>query len=153
MRAGADRLWRAAFRLGFPCARLWWRVRRPRHRAALVAVWRDGRVLLLRQSYRRQPCWPGGGVRRGEDPRTAAARELREEVGLHVAPDRLLAVREVACLSDHRPTRTHLFELHLRAAEAPRPDGREVVEARFVTAAEALGLGLPALMAEYLGGG
>ena len=30
--------WRTAYRLGFPLARLWWRLRRQRHEGALVAV-------------------------------------------------------------------------------------------------------------------
>jgi len=50
---------------------------------ALVIVRRpDGHVLLVRQSYR--PNWflPGGLLQRGEQPVQAAARELREEVGL-----------------------------------------------------------------------
>jgi hypothetical protein len=41
-----DTAWRMAFRLGFPLALLWWRLRRPRHEGALVAV-RVGAALLL----------------------------------------------------------------------------------------------------------
>ena len=145
-----DRAWRVAFRAGLVLARAWWRLRRPPHRAAMVAVWREGEVLLLRQSYRAQPCWPGGGVRRGEAPVLAAVRELREEVGLDVAPGRLCAMREVVGVSDFRPTRTNLFELRLRAGETPRPDRREIVAAGFVAPAAALASGLPPALAAYL---
>src|SRR5690349_1164520 len=91
----ADRLWRLAYRLGFRAARLWWRLRRPDHHGAVVAVWLGGRILVVRQSYRANPSWPGGGVRRGEAPREAARRELAEELGLAVRPDALVPVREM----------------------------------------------------------
>jgi hypothetical protein len=66
-----DWLWRLGYRLGFRAARLWWRLRRPAHDGAVVAVWWDGRVLAVQQSYRKNPSWPGGGIRRGEEAREA----------------------------------------------------------------------------------
>ena len=44
----------------------------------------DGRVLLVRQSYRERWGLPGGLLRRGEDPGVAAVREVAEETGLEV---------------------------------------------------------------------
>jgi len=56
---------------------------------AILAFADDDRVVLVRQ-YRhlqRGPSWelPGGGVQPGEDPATAAQRELREEAGFRAA--------------------------------------------------------------------
>ena len=51
---------------------------------ALVLLEDGDRVLLIRPSYR--PAWslPGGLLRRGEEPATAAVREVGEEVGVAV---------------------------------------------------------------------
>ncbi len=44
----------------------------------------DGRVLLVRHSYKQRWATPGGFVNRNESPQDAAVREAREEVGLGV---------------------------------------------------------------------
>ena len=54
----------------------------------------EGRILLLRQSYRPDKKWsvPGGGIEEGEFPAAAAHRETLEEIGLDVTPGALLMV-------------------------------------------------------------
>lgn len=42
-----DWVWRFAYRIVFRGARLWWRLRRPDHDGAVVAVWLDGRILAV----------------------------------------------------------------------------------------------------------
>ena len=129
---GRDGLWRLAYRVGFRAARLWWRLRRPAHDGAVVAVWHDGRFLVVPQSYRSNPSWPGGGMRRGEEPREAARRELREELGLVVGPDDPALVRDTVVDWDYRRDRVRVFELLLDEYPVIRVDNREVVAARFV---------------------
>ena len=50
------------------------------------------RTLLVQPSYK--PYWdiPGGIIEHGEAPKTAAAREVKEELGIVVRPGRLLVV-------------------------------------------------------------
>ena len=149
-----DRLWRLAYRVGFRAARLWWRLRRPAHDGAVVAIWLDdGRILAVQQSYRANPSWPGGGIRRGEQPREAARRELREELALDVRPDDLVLAREMAVERDFLRERVRVFELRLRGETVLRIDNREIVAARFVEPrallAEAV---LPPFIRAYLGG-
>ena len=147
-----DRFWRLAYRLGFRAARLRWRLRRPAYDGAAVSVWLGGRVLAVQPSYRANPSWPGGGVRRGEAPREAARRELREELGLEVAPDDLVPAREMVVDWDFRRDRVRVFESRLRAEPMIRMDHREGVAARFVEPRALLAEGgLPPFIRAYLG--
>src|ERR1051325_3156391 len=70
------------FRVGFPLARMWWKLTCPRHQGAMVAVYVGSALLLVRSSYRKEWHLPGGGVRRNETPEAAAKRELSEEIGV-----------------------------------------------------------------------
>ena len=149
-----DRLWRLAYRVGFRAARLWWRLRRPDHDGAVVAIWLDGgRILAVQQSCRANPSWPGGGIRRGEEPREAARRELQEELGLDVRPDDLVLAREMAVDWDFRRERVRVFEFRLRGEPVLRIDNREIVGARFVEPRALLAEeGLPPFIRAHLGG-
>jgi 8-oxo-dGTP diphosphatase len=46
----------------------------------------DGRVLLVRQSYRGGWAAPGGLLHRHEEPDVGARREVKEEIGVDVEP-------------------------------------------------------------------
>jgi 8-oxo-dGTP diphosphatase len=69
-------------------------------------------VALIRRRRGRQVYWsfPGGGVKRDDTPRRAARREVAEELGLDVRPERLLAVASghalfLATIDDEPPLR------------------------------------------------
>ncbi len=143
-----DHAWRMAFRLGFPLARIWWRLRQAPHEGALVAVHVGPALLLVRASYRNGWTFPGGGVRPGEAPEAAARRELAEEIGLVVPALHLAGVIEG--IYDGRPDRVHFFELRLEDLPPLRLDNREIIAARLVAPGELGGLALTGSVVAYL---
>ena len=77
-------LQRFIYRNGHRLLRVWWLVRAPSADGVKFVV-RDGDdAVFVRHTYGDRAAWelPGGGVRRGEDPHAAAAREAREELGV-----------------------------------------------------------------------
>jgi 8-oxo-dGTP diphosphatase len=145
-----DAAWRIAFRLGFPLALLWWRLRRPRHEGALVAVHVGAALLLVRSSYRIACNFPGGSVRHGEAPEAAARRELAEEIGL--AAHSMLPRGVARGIWDGRRDRVHIFELRLDRLPELQLDNREIIAARLVLPGELRGMRLTGPVAAYLGG-
>ena len=144
-----DLAWRTAFRLAFPLARIWWRLTRPRHEGVVVAVYVGPALLLVRSSYRRGWHLPGGGVRRGEMPETAARRELAEEIGLRASE--LLPAGFTRGIWDGRRDRVHVFELRLVELPQLQLDNREVIAARLTSPAELKSMVLTGPAAAYLG--
>jgi len=126
-----DITWQILFRLGFPVARIWWRLQRRRHVGALVAIHVGQSLLLLRSSYRSAWNFPGGSVRQGETPEVSVRRELAEEIGL-VANAPLQLVGEVCGVWDGRIDRVFLFVLRLDRLPTLQLDNREIIGAQFV---------------------
>jgi len=88
------------FRLSpLPLARWVIRLANTRFNITVVGVFfaRDGRVLVLRHVFRRRYPWglPAGFLVAGETPEAAAVREVKEETGLDVRVQRILAVHPV----------------------------------------------------------
>ncbi|MGW7439196.1 NUDIX domain-containing protein [Streptomyces sp. NPDC054849] len=119
--------------------------------ASVLFTAADGRVLLVRPAYGRADRWhlPGGGIDSdlGETPRAAARREVHEELGLDLAPGRLLAVNW-----SHKPGRParirFLYDggvLDAPALARIRLNPTELTEWRTVTPAELPALVKPAL--------
>ena len=102
-----------------------------RSRGVKVMVFNDrGELLLIRNSYGRSDLYllPGGGIGRFETPEAAAVREVKEEVGLDVHG----LARVSTHFSTHEGKRDTIHLFRATCDAEPTPDGREVVEARFV---------------------
>jgi 8-oxo-dGTP pyrophosphatase MutT (NUDIX family) len=83
MASAVDRLLRIALTAVHKLLKAGWFLRRPRtYGAHAIALTPEGRLILVKLRY--APGWrlPGGGRSRAEEPRAAALRELREEIGM-----------------------------------------------------------------------
>ena len=95
----------------------------------------EGRVLLARRGDTGAWAIPGGAMEPGERIDRTAVVELREEVGLEVAPTRLIGVYSDPGYwtyphGDRVKVVSVLFEGQVIGGRL-RPDGAEIVEARF----------------------
>ena len=118
--------------------RIYWRIARPDTYGAFVAVWHDGRVLAIKNSYKPQWTFPGGGVKSNESAVQAAARELREEVGIDVESSSLSIVKEFICQGEYKKDHATAFEIVFEAEPNVQVDGLEVVKATFIDFEELL---------------
>ncbi len=62
--------------------RVYWSICHPNTYGVLIAIWHNGTILLIRNSYVRYYSLPGGFIYRKETAKQAAIRELIEETGL-----------------------------------------------------------------------
>lgn len=107
--------------------------------AVVAVIARDGRVLYVERgpAVPWSGYWtpPSGSVEPGETQAEAVAREVREELGVEVAP-----LRKVwECPSHDGRYRLHWWLAELTEGE-PRPDGAEVAKVAWVRPGELPGL-------------
>lgn len=120
---------RRLYRLAHAARRCWLRLRGGKvHGCNVIAQDPQGRVLMVRHSYGGGGWeFPGGGIGKGEEPAAAARREFFEELGCRLGGLTLLGTIE-------EPYHGAINVVHVFAGVVegePRPDGRELVEARF----------------------
>ena len=126
---------RVAYRVAHAGLRAYWRVARPHTRGVKCVVREGDSVVFVRHAYgdRRQWELPGGGIKRGEDPRDTAAREAREELGLDL--DDWRALGSVEAYGYGKRTTVICFEGR-PADRALTIDHGEIEEARWFALAD-----------------
>jgi ADP-ribose pyrophosphatase YjhB (NUDIX family) len=98
-------------------------------------VFRDGRLLLVRELSDGRWALPGGWADVGESLSEAVVREVREESGYETRAVKLLAVANLGRYQNGRPLRPNIYKLFVRCelvADVPGElQGGETGEAAF----------------------
>lgn len=138
-----DGAYRLAYKAAYRMMRVYWGVRRPDTHGALVAIWHGRKILLVQNSYVPYRSLPGGYVKPSETGKQAALRELREEIGLvGITEDQLLPGVDIVHQWEGKTDHVEIFRLDVEAPPSVQVDRREVVDAGFFTAEEALSMWL-----------
>jgi 8-oxo-dGTP diphosphatase len=111
---------------------------RPAVRGVNVAIWKNNKLLLVKNSYRKKYTLPGGYVRIGENPKTAAVRELNEEVGLISYPNQLKHFRQYKFTAFYKRETVDIYEMTVGNEAEIAIDNQEVVWAGFMPPEKAL---------------
>jgi 8-oxo-dGTP pyrophosphatase MutT (NUDIX family) len=114
----------------------------PSRNGVYIAVWWDGRILIVENSYRRVLTFPCGGKRSHETPLEGAIRELQEEVGIVVDAERFKPLSDFVLYHDNIHDHIYPFELQFENEPQIKVDNREVTTARFEHPEEALAMEL-----------
>ncbi len=125
-------------------------VAKPHTHGALVAIWWQGRLLLVETSYRKVLSLPGGGIEAGETPLQAAVRELGEELGISAAAQELQNPWGCTELSAGGRNTVTIFAWHPTGQPEIRVDGLEIKGCQWLKREEALAKPLPNHLRDYL---
>jgi 8-oxo-dGTP pyrophosphatase MutT (NUDIX family) len=107
---------RLGYRMAFRVLQLIWLVRKPVTDGVKCIMTEGDRILLVRHTYgNRRWDFPGGAMKRHEQPLAAAQREMREELGVTSAEWSKLG--EVRKNVNHRRDTVHCFRAELSSPE------------------------------------
>jgi ADP-ribose pyrophosphatase YjhB (NUDIX family) len=134
---------RTIFRLAYMVLRVYWFLFRPTGTGVKCVLTDGDRLLLVMHTYGpRRWGLPGGGVRRGEPPRAAATREMKEELGVGITSWTDLGT--VSGRSQYKTETLHCFRTELQ-------DPRLTIDRAEIEATHWFDLqGLPPKLGEYV---
>ena len=145
-----NKLARIFYRLAYKVIQLWFFVARPTISGVYVAVWYEGRLLVIKNSYKKSFTIPCGRIKRGEAIAQAAVRELNEEVGIKLDPGQLTFVGRYNGQFKWARDEGSFFEIEMNQMPQIEPDNREVVWARFMSLEQIRKLPLNATVKNWL---
>jgi|GEM_PF-209690 len=118
---------RACMKTAYGITRVYRFFVRPVSVAVKIMFVRDGRILLVRHTYRPGLFLPGGSVKRGETIEQAARREAAEEVGARIERLALFGLYS----GIRRIDNDHIAVFVAEGFELGRPKGFEIEAAEF----------------------
>lgn len=120
------------YRYGFPIIRIYWRLTGAKRYGVKVMAFNDeGALLLVRHAYGNSAAWmlPGGAIDRDETAEQAAPRELMEETAL--VAENLTLFGKYMTQAEGKTDHVALFTA--KVSGAPQIDGKELLEARYIS--------------------
>ncbi|POM11559.1 DNA mismatch repair protein MutT [Pseudomonas sp. WP001] len=118
--------------------------------AAAVLIDKEGQTLLVRKRGTLAFMQPGGKIDPGEQAVEALARELHEELNLHIDPAQALYLGQFSAPAANEPgftVQAELFQLHIDVAVTP---AAEIEEIRWIDPAGDGGLQLAPLTRDLI---
>ena len=141
---------RIFYKLAYKLILFVWLFYRPTVKGVYIAVWYDKKILLIKNSYKKQFTIPCGRLKHGENLMAAAARELSEEVNLRVSESELKFIGQYKFKYKYVSEVGHFFKLEVSHLPNIKVDEREVVWAGFTAPDKALSLELNPLVRSYI---
>ena len=108
------------------------KIRNPKIQGAYVLCQYEKEVLIIKNSYRSYWTLPCGGIDKGEQPIEAAARELREEVGIVLPVHALRFHAKIFYDEEDKRDNIHLFSHRFSHKPHVTIDNKEVEDYRWI---------------------
>ncbi len=138
------------FKLAYQLKLLYNKIFYPDAYGVYVAVWAEGKILMIKNSYKSYFTLPCGGIKKDESAEQAAVRELLEEVNIQTNAKELSFFSSFLSVFENMHDHINLYELYLKKVPQFNIDNREVIWGEFITLEEALEMDLFPVVHDYL---
>ena len=145
-----DKLARLVLKVAYIASIIFCFIFRPATKSAIIAIWLKNKVLIIKNSYYHKYVIPGGFINMNEKPVKAAAREVKEEIGIMADPHQLKWICAIKGTFNYRRETIQCFELNLIDPPHIQLDHREVIGAEFMSLDRALKLELSSPVRMFL---
>ncbi|MEM7313259.1 MAG: NUDIX hydrolase [Planctomycetota bacterium] len=141
---------RTAYWFLYRVALISWMITRPTTIGAYLAIWHDGKVLIIKNPYKNHYTLPCGGLKPGESTAEAAVREAHEEVGILVDHTQIRLAGRFISYQEFKRDECDVYEIELDEAPTITIDNHEVTFGKFLTSPEAKKLPMMHIVEQYL---